>query len=328
MKKALVTGITGQDGSYLSELLLDKGYQVFGIKRRSSTDTTARISHLLSDIEIVEADLCDYGSLARAVATIKPNEVYNLGALSYVKASFDEPEVTGEITGLGTTRILEALRQNCKESRFYQASSSEMFGKQPPPHNESTPFYPRSPYGVAKVYAYWMTVNYREQGMFCCNGILYNHESPRRGSEFVTQKIAQAVASIKLGYTDKLELGNLSARRDWGHARDFVRAMWLMLQQDKPDDYVVATGESHSVEEFVNQAFARVGLDPLQYVSCNQDNLRPTEVDHLCGDASKAKKELGWQPQVTFRELVNEMVDYAVQHPEEWRSGRRTPAKS
>lgn len=327
MKKALITGITGQDGAFLSELLLSKGYKVYGIKRRTSTVTTSRIEHLLNDVEIIEGDLLDSASLVRAVDQSSPDEVYNLGAQSYVKTSFGQPELTGEITGLGTTRLIEAIRERAPKAKFYQASSSEMFGKLIPPHNESTPFWPRSPYGAAKVYAHWMTVNFREQGFFACNGILYNHESHRRGAEFVTQKIARGVAAIKLGHQTKLFLGNLDARRDWGHARDFVEAMWLMLQQDKPDDYVVATGTAHSVREFAERAFAIAGLNYLDYVEVSSDNMRPTEVDYLVGDSTKARQVLGWTPKATFDDLVREMVEHAIENPHEWKTPVSSPRK-
>lgn len=263
--------------------------------------------------------MLDSGSINRAVKLAQPDEVYNLAAQSFVKVSFNQPEITGEITGLGVTRILEAVRTFAPEARFYQASSSEMFGHMPPPHTECTPFYPRSPYGAAKVYGYWMTRNYREaHGLFTCNGILYNHESPRRGQEFVTQKIAQGVAAIAAGKKHVLRLGNLKARRDWGHARDFVRAMWMMLQGDKPEDYVVATGESHSVEEFVKEAFDHVAMDWEKHVEVDPQFFRPTEVHHLRGDARKIRKTLGWKPEVSFRDLVREMVNHAISHPEEW----------
>lgn len=316
--KALITGIGGQDGSFLAEFLLSKGYQVFGIKRRVSVSNTTRINHILDDIELIEGDMLDFGSLAKAVSHSQPDEVYNLAAQSFVKTSFDQPELTGEITGLGVTRILEAVRQNAPKARFYQASTSEMWGGSPPPQNEKTPFYPRSPYGTAKLYGHWMTVNYREQGMFACSGILCNHESFRRGSEFVTQKIAQSAASIKLGYSDKIKLGNLEAKRDWGHAKDFVEAMWLILQHEKPDDYVIATGKAHSVREFAEAAFSHVGLNYEEYVEIDAAFSRPTDVEYLLGDASKAKNILGWQPKIAFEELVTEMVDWALAHPEEW----------
>jgi GDPmannose 4,6-dehydratase len=318
-KRALVTGITGQDGSYLAELLLDKDYEVFGLKRRVSGNNLQRISHLLGKIELIDGDLLDSGSIGRAVEQSKPDEIYNLGAQSFVRTSFDQPEVTGEITGLGVTRILESLRGFAPKAKFYQASSSEMFGHMPPPHTEETDFYPRSPYGIAKTYGHWMTVNYRESyGLFACCGLLYNHESPRRGKEFVTQKIARAAAGIKMGIRDKLELGNLDAARDWGHARDYVEAMWRVLQHDEPGDYVVATNKSHSVREFADAAFKYVGLNYEDYVSVAERFFRPTEVNHLRGDASKIKKVLGWTPTTSFSELVEEMVQHALDHPEEW----------
>lgn len=318
-KKALVSGITGQDGSYIAELLLSKGYEVFGIKRRTSTNNLIRIKNIIDKIHLIDGDLLDSGSLNRAVRDAAPDEVYNLAAQSFVRTSFDQPELTGEITGLGVTRLLEAVRTFAIDAKFYQASSSEMFGKMVPPHNEKTMFYPRSPYGAAKVYGYWMTVNYREAyNMFACNGILYNHETLRRGSEFVTQKIAQGVAAIKLNIKDKIHLGNIDAKRDWGHAKDYVRAMWMILNHHCPDDYVVATGESHSVKEFVEIAFNRVGLKWEQYVEIDPIHFRPTEVDFLQGDSSKIRNVLGWKPEISFVDLVNEMVDHALDHPEEW----------
>ncbi len=323
MKRALITGITGQDGAYLAELLLEKGYKVFGLKRRSSVVSTTRIKDFIDEIELIDGDLGDTSSLIEAIRRAKPDEVYNLAAQSFVQTSFTQPELTGEVTGLGVTRLLEAVSKQAPDARFYQASSSEMFGSSPPPQNENTPFHPRSPYGAAKMYAYWMVVNYRERAnnpLFGCNGILYNHESPRRGAEFVTQKIAQGVAAIHHGHAKVLKLGNLDAKRDWGHARDFVEAMHLMLQADMPDDYVVATGEAHSVREFVKAAFDRVGLAYEDYVEIDPQFFRPTEVDYLLGDCTKAKKQLGWSPKIKFEELVNEMVDAAVAHPEEWTS--------
>lgn len=316
MKKALITGITGQDGSYLAEFLLQKGYDVYGVKRRTAHESTGRIQHLLTSdqITLIDGDLSDSASIVAAVRSVKPDEVYNLGAQSFVKASFSQPETTSDVTGLGTLRMLEAIRNFCPDARFYQASSSEMFGACPPPQTENSPFHPRSPYGVAKMFGYWMTVNYRERDprVFGCNGILFNHGSPRRGIEFVTQKIAQGVASIKRGEQEKLFLGNLEAKRDWGHARDFVTAMWLMLQQDEPDDYVIATGEAHSVREFCEIAFSHVGLNYEDYVEIDPKFFRPTEVDYLLGDYSKAKEKLGWSPRTTFRQLVTEMVDVAM----------------
>jgi GDPmannose 4,6-dehydratase len=266
MTKALITGVTGQDGSYLAELLLEKGYEVYGLKRRVSTDNMSRISHIVGDINVVDGDLLDAGSLNRIVKSVQPDEVYNLAAQSFVRTSFDQPELTGEITGMGVTRLLDAVRNFAPDAKFYQASSSEMFGHRPPPHNEETPFHPRSPYGCAKVYGYWMTVNYREAyDLFACNGLLYNHESPRRGQEFVTQKVARGVAAISKGDVDHISLGNLDAKRDWGHAKDYVRAMWMMLQHDTPDDYVVATETSYSVRDFVSAAFSFMNLNYNDY---------------------------------------------------------------
>lgn len=318
-RRALITGVTGQDGSYLAELLLSKDYQVFGLKRRSSVVSTGRIRHLLNDIELIDGDLADSASLFEAVRRSKPHEVYNLAAQSFVKSSFAEAEYTSDTTGLGTLRLLEACRAAESMPKFYQASSSEMYGMSPPPQNEKTPFHPRSPYGCAKVYAYWITVNYRESyGMFAANGLLYNHESPRRGGEFVTQKIAQGVAAIQHGKAKTLQLGNLDAKRDWGHSKDFVEAMWLMLQQDKPDDFVVATGEAHSVREFCEAAFGYVNKNYQEYVQVNEAYKRPAEVDYLLGDYTKAKEILGWTPKTNFKDLVEEMVTYAIRHPEDW----------
>ncbi len=318
MKRALVTGITGQDGSYLAEFLLAKGYEVHGVIRRSSSFNTERIDHIYQDPHSAQArlklhfgDLSDASSLNTLLRTVVPDEIYNLGAQSHVRVSFDIPEYTGDVTGLGTVRILESLRETglANKVRFYQASSSEMFGSAPPPQNESTPFHPRSPYACAKVYAYWTTVNHREAyGTFAVNGILFNHESPRRGETFVTRKITRAVGRIKEGLQKELYLGNLDARRDWGFAGDYVEAMWLSLQHGRADDYVVATGESHTVREFCEQAFGSVGLDYQAYVRMDPRYLRPSEVDHLEGDASKARRELGWKPRVPFAELVNMMV--------------------
>ncbi len=312
MKRALITGITGQDGPYLAELLLQKGYKVFGTVRRLSTPNMENISHLQDKIELLSADLLDQTSLSEAIEQAEPDEVYNLAAQSFVKASFDQPVLTGEFTALGVTRVLEAIRNINTKIKFYQASSSEMFGKVvETPQKETTRFHPRSPYGAAKVYGHYITQNYRESyDMFACNGILFNHESPRRGIEFVTRKISHAVARISLGKQKKLELGNMSAKRDWGFAGDYVEAMWLMLQQDKPDDYVIATGETHSVHEFVQLAFAEVGItDWEKYVQSNSPkHLRPAEVDYLIGDYSKAKSKLGWQPKTSFKELVSMMV--------------------
>src|SRR6266850_2736623 len=317
MKKALITGITGQDGSYLAELLLSKNYQVYGIIRRSSSLNTGRIDHIYQDphepdqrLILVHGDLNDGSSLNRIIRTVQPAEIYHLGAQSHVRVSFDVPEYAGNITGLGTVRILDAIREAGVKTRFYNASSSEMFGNAPAPQNESTPFQPRSPYAAAKVYAHWMTVNYREgYNLFACNGILFNHESPRRGETFVSRKITKAAARIKLGIQEKLFLGNLDARRDWGYAGDYVEAMWLMLQQDKPDDYVIATGETHSVRDFLNEAFGSLDLDWNKYVEIDPRYYRPTEVDLLLGDATKAKRQLGWQPKVRFTELVRMMVE-------------------
>ena len=318
MKKALVTGITGQDGSYLADLLLAKGYQVHGIIRRTSTFTTGRIDHLYTNPEIYGKKLfLHYGDLADAVQMtkliydLKPDEIYNLAAQSHVRVSFDIPEYTADITGVGTIRMLEAMREAGVKSRFYQASSSEMFGKvQEIPQTEKTPFWPRSPYGVAKVFAYWATVNFRESyGMHATNGILFNHESPRRGGTFVTRKITRAVAAIKLGKQKELVLGNLDAKRDWGYAAEYVEAMWLMLQQDQSDDYVMATNETHTVREFLEHAFGHVGLDWKEFVKYDQKYDRPAEVDLLIGDPAKAKKQFGWEPKVHFRDLVKIMVD-------------------
>jgi len=317
MKTALITGITGQDGSYLAELLLAKGYLVYGIIRRSSSFNTGRIDHIYKDphdphseMRLVYGDLNDGSSLNRIIRTTQPDEIYHLGAQSHVRVSFDVPEYTGEITGLGTVRLLEAIRETGVKTRFYQASSSEMYGNVPGPLNEQSYFQPRSPYAAAKVYAYWITVNYREgYDLFACNGILFNHESPRRGETFVSRKITKAAARIKLGRQDKLFLGNLDAKRDWGYAKDYVEAMWMMLQQDKPDDYVIATGETHSVREFLDEAFGHLDLDWKKYVEIDPRYFRPTEVDLLLGDASKARKTLGWKPRVLFKDLVRLMVD-------------------
>jgi len=318
MKKALITGITGQDGSYLAEFLLGKGYEVHGIIRRSSSFNTGRVDHLYQDpheknihLKLIYGDLNDASSLNHIVKTVKPDEIYNLGAQSHVRVSFDIPEYTAESVAVGTTRLLEAIRDSGIKTKFYQASSSEMFGKvQETPQTETTPFYPRSPYGVAKVYAHWMTVNYREAySMFACNGILFNHESPRRGETFVTRKITMALANIKHGLQDKLFLGNLDAKRDWGFAGDYVEAMWLMLQQKKADDFVIATGETHSVKEFLTEAFAYTDLDWKKYVEIDKRYFRPAEVDILLGDSSKARKELQWKPKVDFKSLVKMMVD-------------------
>jgi GDPmannose 4,6-dehydratase len=310
-RRALITGITGQDGSYLTELLLDKGYEVFGMVRRSSTEQFDRIAHLLDRVELVQADLLDQFSLVSALEDARPTEVYNLAAQSFVPTSWRQPVLTTEFTGTGVTRLLEAIRATDPTVRFYQASSSEMFGKVTEiPQTESTPFYPRSPYGVAKVYGHFITVNYRESyGLFAVSGILFNHESPRRGLEFVTRKISDGVARIKLGLRDELRLGNMNARRDWGFAGDYVEAMWLMLQRDEPSDFVIATGKQHSVREFADRAFAHAGLDPEDHVIMDPALLRPAEVDHLIGDASRAQLELGWEPRVSFEQLVAMMVD-------------------
>jgi GDPmannose 4,6-dehydratase len=311
MPTALVTGVTGQDGSYLAELLLEKGYTVVGMVRRTSTINFDRVKHIQRDMEIVQGDLLDQMSLISILQEYQPTEVYNLAAQSFVPTSFSQPVLTGEFTALGVTRVLDAIRIVNPAIRFYQASSSEMFGKvQEVPQRETTPLYPRSPYGVAKVYGHWITINYRESyDIFACSGILFNHESPRRGLEFVTHKITDAVAQIKLGLAHELRLGNLDARRDWGYAPDYVNAMWLMLQQDAPDDYVVSTDETHSVREFVEVAFSHVGLDWEDFVVQDPKFYRPAEVDLLVGDSSKARKQLGWQPTVTFQELVRIMVE-------------------
>jgi len=320
-KKALVTGITGQDGSYLAELLLAKDYEVHGLVRRSSTFNTRRIDHLYMDPHEPGArfflhygDLSDSGQISHLIYNIQPDEIYHLAAQSHVRVSFDMPEYTGDVTGLGVTRLLEAIRRSGIKTRFYQASSSELFGDSPPPQNEETPMRPRSPYAAAKLYGYWMVRNYREgYGLFAVNGILFNHESPRRGETFVTRKITRAVARIKFGLQKKLYLGNLEARRDWGYAPDFVEAMWLMLQQDSPEDLVIATGEAHSVREFLEEAFSHVDLDWREYVEIDPRYFRPTEVDFLRGDASKARRILEWEPRVSFRELVHIMVDADLQ---------------
>jgi GDPmannose 4,6-dehydratase len=313
MKKAFITGITGQDGSYLAELLLEKGYEVYGLTRRTSTQNLDRIQHVVGNdrLHLVSGDLLDQHSLTVALKDIQPDEVYNLAAQSFVKTSWDQPVLTGEFTAIGVTRMLEALRFACPTAKFYQASSSEMFGKvQDVPQVETTPFYPRSPYGVAKVYGHWITVNYRESfDLFACSGILFNHESPRRGLEFVTRKIANAVARVKLGKQSYVELGNLQAKRDWGYAKDYVEAMWLMLQQDQPDDYVISTGETHSVEEFLKLSCEVAGIEDWQQIyKHNPAYDRPAEVDLLIGDAKKAQEKLGWKPKVTFPELVEIMV--------------------
>ena len=309
--RALITGITGQDGSYLAELLLEKGYDVTGVVRRSSAPNLWRIEHLLDRITLRPGDLLDQQSLMRIIQDVRPDEIYNLAAMSFVPASWDQPLLTGEYNSMGVTRLLEAVRQVDLDVRIYQASSSEMFGRvREVPQTELTPFYPRSPYGVSKVFGHYITVNYRESyGLFAVSGILFNHESPRRGLEFVTRKVSDGVARIKLGLADRLALGNLDAQRDWGYAGDYVRAMWLMLQQDTADDYVIATGVSHSVRELVEIAFGHAGLDWRRFVHTDPSLLRPAEVDHLVGDASKAKSALGWHPAVSFEQLVRMMVD-------------------
>lgn len=311
MRTALITGITGQDGSYLAELLLAKGYRVVGIVRRSSTTPYERIAHLVDRVELLSADLLDQTSLMDAMAEVKPDEIYNLAAQSFVATSWTQPVLTGEFTAIGVTRLLEAMRRTVPKARFYQASSSEQFGKVvETPQRESTPFYPRSPYGVAKVYGHWITVNYRESfGLYAVSGILFNHESPRRGLEFVTRKVTDAVARIKLGHADELRMGNLDARRDWGYAGDYVDAMWRMLQQDAPQDYVIGTGETWSVRQLVEEAFGYQDLEWQRYVKQDPRFNRPAEVDLLVADPSKAKRELGWEPKVRFRELVRMMVD-------------------
>ena len=311
MKKALITGITGQDGSYLAELLLSKGYQVTGMVRRASTETFDRIAHFKDRIALRQADLLDQFSLVKLLDDVQPDEIYNLAAMSFVPTSWSQPVLTGEFTALGVTKVLEAMRMVCPKAHFYQASSSEMFGKViETPQTETTPFYPRSPYGVAKAYGHFITVNYRESyNLFACSGILFNHESPRRGKEFVTRKITDAVARIKLGNQKELRMGNLDAKRDWGFAGDYVRAMWLMLQQDKADDFVVASGETHSVRKFLEIAFSHVGLNYEDYVVIDPEFIRPAEVELLLGNPAKAKQKLGWQPKVSFEQLVAMMVD-------------------
>jgi len=330
-KKALITGITGQDGSYLAELLLSKGYEVHGIIRRASTFNTGRLEHIYSDphalktnLKLHYGDLSDASSLSRLVGSIQPDEVYNLAAQSHVRVSFDSPEYTTDITATGAIRLLEAIRESGLKPRFYQASSSEMYGKvREVPQSEQTPFHPRSPYGCAKVYAFWITVNYRESyGLHASNGILFNHESPRRGETFVTRKITRAVAHIKAGLQEKLYLGNLDAKRDWGYAKEYVEAMWLMMQQEKPDDYVVATGETHSVREFLEAAFGHVNLDYKRYVEIDPNYYRPAEVDLLIGDPTKARKQLGWEAKTRFQDLVKLMVDADVQLLKDHQEGR------
>jgi len=318
-KTALITGITGQDGSYLAELLLGKGYDVHGVVRRSSSMNRGRIDHLQhanpshsegSRFVLHYGDMTDSGGLNRLVKTVRPTEIYNLAAQSHVQISFDQPEYTGDADGLGTTRLLEAIRTTGLPTRFYQASTSEMFGLSPPPQSESTPFHPRSPYAAAKLYAHWMTINYREaHNLFACSGILFNHESPRRGENFATRKVTRGIAQILAGKTDKLRMGNLDAKRDWGHARDYVEAMWLMLQQEKAEDFVIATGVTRSVREFVEAAFGLAGLDWKQYVVIDEAYMRPAEVHELRGDATKAAAAFGWKPKTTFAELVHEMLE-------------------
>ena len=321
-KRALITGITGQDGSFLTELLLDKGYEVYGIIRRASTFNTDRIDHLYQDphekgtrLRLLYGDLNDSSSLNTILRQVNPDEIYNLGAQSHVRVSFDVPEYTGEVTGLGTVRLLEAIRDIGIKPKFYQASSSELYGKVvETPQKETTPFYPRSPYGCAKAYAYWITVNYRESyNLFACNGILFNHESERRGETFVSRKITRAATRIKYGLQEKLYLGNLDARRDWGYAKDYVEGMWMMMQAGEPDDFVLATGETHSIREFLDLTFGRLDLDWKKYVDIDPRYFRPAEVDLLLGDATKAKKKLGWEPKVTFPELVRIMVDHDLE---------------
>ena len=310
-KRALITGITGQDGSYLAELLLDKGYGVYGVERRSSTETFERIAHIKHEVELIQADLTDQVSMINALREVRPHEVYNLAAMSFVPTSWKQPILTGDVTALGVTRVLEAIRVADKSIRFYQASSSEMFGHvQETPQTERTPFYPRSPYGVAKLYGHWITVNYRESyGIFAVSGILFNHESPRRGLEFVTRKVTNGVARIKLGLQDELRLGNLEAKRDWGYAKDYVRAMWSMLQQDTPDDYVVASDESHTVRDMCEIAFSHAGLDWQKHVKEDREFYRPAEVHQLLGNSTKARTQLGWKPEVSFEGLIQLMVD-------------------
>lgn len=315
MPKALITGVTGQDGSYLAEFLLSKGYEVVGVVRRTSHDSYERIGHLLRQLKIVPADLLDQHSLTTVIGDFKPDEIYNLAAQSFVPTSWSQPVLTGEFTALGVTRILEAIRLAHPAARFYQASSSEMFGNvADSPQHESTPFYPRSPYGIAKVYGHWITVNYRESyNLHCTSGILFNHESPRRGLEFVTRKVSDGAARIKLGLADELKLGNLDAQRDWGYAGDYVAAMWLMLQQDDPDDYVIGTGLTHSVRDLVAIAFEHVDLEWKKYLTVDPELVRPAEVDALCADASKARRVLQWEPTILFKELITMMVDADLQ---------------
>ena len=330
MKKALITGATGQDGSYLAELLLGKGYEVHGLIRRASTFNTQRLDDIYRDPHergvrflMHYGDLSDSGSLVNLIRDLEPDEVYHLGAQSHVRVSFDIPEYTSDATGMGTVRMLEAIRASGVDTRFYQAGSSEMFGATPPPQSESTVFHPRSPYGVAKVFAHWMTVNYRESyDMFACNGILFNHESPRRGETFVTRKVTRAVARIKAGIQERLFLGNLDAKRDWGYAPEYVEAMWMMLQRDEPDDFVIATGEAHSVREFCELAFSHAGLDWEKHVEVDPNYFRPAEVDYLLGDPSKASSVLGWKARTTFEELARLMVDADIKQLDDELSGR------
>ena len=310
-RRALITGVTGQDGSYLAELLLSRGYRVHGLVRRASTESSQRLESVRDRITLHAGDLLDHGSLAAVLREVQPDEIYNLAAMSFVPASWTQPTLTAEFTAVGVARMLEAMREACPEARFYQASSSEMFGKvRDAPQTELTPFYPRSPYGVAKAYGHFITINYRESyELFACSGILFNHESPRRGLEFVTRKVTNAVAAIKLGLREQLPMGNLEARRDWGYAPEYVHAMWMMLQQDDPCDYVIGTGISHSVRDLIEIAFDHVGLDPDEHVTEDADLMRPAEVDHLIADASKAREELGWQPETSFEQLIRLMVD-------------------
>ncbi len=309
--KALITGVTGQDGSYLADFLLEKGYEVYGMVRRSSTENFERISHIRDKVNLVQADLTDQGSIIKIIDGIRPSEIYNLAAMSFVQTSWDQPVLTGDVTALGVTRMLEAIMVVDKKIRFYQASSSEMFGKViEVPQTETTPFYPRSPYGVAKVYGHWITVNYRESyDLFACSGILFNHESPRRGLEFVTRKITHGAAKIKLGLASEIRMGNLDARRDWGYAKDYVEAMWLMMQQEKPDDFVISSDETHSVKELVETAFGHLDLDWEEYIKIDPRFVRPAEVDLLLGDSQKARTELDWTPTISFHELIRLMVD-------------------
>jgi GDPmannose 4,6-dehydratase len=322
--RALITGITGQDGSYLADFLLDKGYEVYGLVRRSSLEKFDRVAHIADRLCFVEGDLTDQGSLDQAIQQIQPDELYNQAAQSFVPVSWNQPVLTGDVTGLGVLRVLESIRKHSPKTKLVQASSSEMFGKvQESPQSETTRFYPRSPYGVAKVFAHHITVNYRESyGIFACSSICFNHESPRRGSEFVTRKVTQHVARIKLGLADKLKMGNLEAKRDWGYAGDYIRAMWLMLQQPQPEDFVIATGETHSVQELLETAFSFAGLDWKKYVEIDPKLVRPAEVDCLCGDASKARKILGWRPEVNFQQLIKMMVESDLAALKLGRAGR------